>query len=155
MMRRPVVVLILALLAIVAVPAAPQRSSGASGPIHVLVAAPPRMGTTWLFNAVRILVRYHDPNMISGFSTSFLERDICYWKMRNVSLVIKTHALNYGWMLAANCSNGHGQRSFVQTFDKAVTSYRDPYDTACSLVNKDGSVQRDMFVQTFYSQLCE
>ena len=48
-----------------AVAAASEGSKLAEGSAkYVLVAGPPRMGTTWLFNAVRVLVRYHDPNVI-------------------------------------------------------------------------------------------
>lgn len=119
-------------------------------PKFVLVAAPPRMGTTWLFNAARILVRYYDPNVISGFAMSFNEKDLCYWRPRNVSMVVKTHALNLGWMLGANCgrasANGASAPQWTRGFDLALTSFRDPIDAACSLLRKDGNVQKNMCV---------
>lgn len=129
-------------------------------PLYILVSAPPRMGTTWLFNAVRILVRYHDPNVISGFATSFSSRDLCYWRARNVSMVVKTHALMFGWMLGANCPYHNTSNSillhsnvsstkFVPGFDLAVSSFRDPFDTACSLIRKDGYVSKNMYVNAF------
>ena len=119
-------------------------------PKFVLVAAPPRMGTTWLFNAARILVRYYDPNVISGWASSFSDRDICYWRPRNVSMVVKTHALNFGWMLGANCGRagaaGSSTQHWTRGFDLVLSSFRDPFETACSLVKKDGSVQKNMCV---------
>ena len=127
----------------------PTSSDQLAEPRYVLVAAPPRMGTTWLFNAVRILVRYHDPNMISGWASSFSEKDVCYWHSRNVSMVVKTHALNFAWMLGANCprrsANGSAtEKRWTNSFEYAVSSFRDPFDTACSLVKKDGDVQKNM-----------
>jgi len=124
----------------VAAPAGTPAHAPHANPVYVLVAGPPRMGTTWLFNAVRLLVRYHDPNVISGFETAFGDRDLCYWKSRNVSMVVKTHALHKGFMVGAQCASGE----FLTGFDTAVTSFRDPFDTGCSLVKKDGKVQKEM-----------
>ena len=119
------------------------QASGAprpeNDPRYVLVAGPPRAGTTWLFNAARLLVRYHDPNVISGFETSFASRDVCYWRARNVSMVVKTHALHKGFMVASQCDK-ISTDSLVPGFDLAVTSFRDPFETGCSLVKKDGRV---------------
>lgn len=122
-------------------------------PLYVLVAGPPRMGTTWLFNAVRLLVRHTDPNVISSFETSVQNRDLCYWRSRNVSMVVKTHALHKPFMLGANCASSKSLQTgsekimkddFQPGFEMVVTSFRDPFATACSLVKKDGRVQKDM-----------
>ena len=72
----------------------------------------------------------------SGFETSFAARDVCYWRSRDVSMVVKTHALHKDFMVGAQCTDG----TFLPGFDLAVTSFRDPFETGCSLVKKDGRV---------------
>jgi hypothetical protein len=133
-----------------------QRHSRDVGPRYVLVAGPARTGTTWLFNAVRLLVRHHDPNVISGFYSSLQSRDVCYWRKHNVSMVVKTHAFHRDWMLSASCgaagpittTNPPTSTDLPTTlrsgFDQVVTSFRDPFDTACSFILQDGRVERDM-----------
>ena len=97
--------------------------------IDLVIGGAPRSGSTILFNLMRILVRRIDPNVIAVWVSDIDEAKLDYWQKNNVSVIVKTHSLVQTWL---------------PRLGTLLLTYRDPYELACSLVHKDGSVSISM-----------
>ena len=92
------------------------------------------------YNAVRILVRYVDPNIIAGWDGEFSKDMVCYSRVSNISMVIKVHTIRERLKFYADPCERNSFLYPRQDFDMAVTAYRNPFDAACSHLHLYGKV---------------
>lgn len=96
----------------------------------------PRSGSTLLFNIVRLLVEYEDPNTISGYEIP--AEEVYFWAKQNISVVIKTHDQYKMYInpLKQSTTSENGFYSAPQGVilsDYALYSRRDLGSAMCSL----------------------